>query len=68
MACVSVKWSGSFADESPQSLASKDGNGSVLDRISAGFEFRGFGFGYDFSPMVFGFGPPKTYRVRLWVE
>ena len=51
-------------DESPQSLASKDGNGSVLDRISAGFEFRGFGFGYDFSPMVFGFGP-ETYCSSL---
>ena len=34
----------------------KDGNGTVLGRISAGFGSCGFGFGDDFSPTVFGFG------------
>ena len=33
--------------------------GAVLGRISAGFGSRGFGFGDDFSPTVFGFGAPK---------
>ena len=37
----------------------KDGSGSVSGRISAGFGFCGFGFGDDFSPVVFGFGAPK---------
>ena len=40
-------------------LKLKDGNGSVSGRISADFEFCGFGFGYDFSSTVFGFGAPK---------
>ena len=39
--------------------ATKDGNGSGLGRISAGFGFCGFGFGDGFSPTVFGFGAPK---------
>ena len=38
---------------------SKDRSGSVSGRISAGFGSRGFGFGDDFSPTVFGFGAPK---------
>ena len=33
--------------------------GAVLGRISAGFGSRGFGFGDDFSPTVFGFRAPK---------
>ena len=37
----------------------KDGNGVVLGRISASFGSHGFRFGDDFSPTVFGFGPPK---------
>ena len=39
--------------------ANKDGSGAVSGRISAGFGSRGFGFGDDFSPTVFGFGAPK---------
>jgi hypothetical protein len=42
-----------------QRKTSKDGNGAVLGRISAGFGSSGFGFGLDFSPTVFGFGAPK---------
>jgi hypothetical protein len=38
---------------------SKDGNGAVSGRISAGFGSSGFGFGLDFLPTVFGFGAPK---------
>ena len=37
----------------------KDGSGVVSVRISASFGSRGFGFGDDFSPTIFGFGPPK---------
>jgi len=37
-------------------LASKDGSGAVSGRISAGFGSRGFGFGDNFPPTVFGFG------------
>ena len=44
----------------------KDGNGSGLGRISAGFGFCGFGFGDGFSPTVFGFGAPKPSRFRVW--
>jgi hypothetical protein len=40
-------------------MMSKDGNGAVLGQIFAGFGSRGFGFGDDFSPMVFGFGALK---------
>jgi hypothetical protein len=39
---------------------SKDGNESVLGRISAGSGSSGFGFGWCFSPTVFGFGYQKT--------
>ena len=35
----------------------KDGNGVVLGWIFVGFGSCGFGFGDDFSPTVFGFGP-----------
>lgn len=38
---------------------SKNGNGAVSGRISAGFGSSGFGFGDCFSPTVFGFGYPK---------
>ena len=38
---------------------SKDGSRAVSGRISVGFGSRGFGFGDDFSPTVFGFGAPK---------
>ena len=31
----------------------------VLLKDGSGFEFCGFGFGNDFSLMVFGFGAPK---------
>jgi hypothetical protein len=37
----------------------KDGNGAVSGRISMSFGSRGFKFGDDFSPMVFGFGALK---------
>jgi hypothetical protein len=37
----------------------KDVNGVVSGQISAGFGSRGFRFGDDFSPMVFGFGALK---------
>jgi len=39
----------------------KDGSGSVLVRISAGFGSSGFGFGGSFSSTVFGFGAPKPF-------
>ena len=41
-------------------LSSKDGNGAVSGRISAGFGSCGFGFGDDFSPTVFGFEALKS--------
>jgi len=37
----------------------KDGSGSVLVQISAGFGATDFGFGGSFSSTVFGFGAPK---------
>ena len=40
-------------------VVTKDGNGSVLVRISMGFGSSGFGFGGSFSSTVFGFGAPK---------
>jgi len=44
----------------------KDGSGEALGRISTGFEFCGFGFGNDFSLMVFGFGAPKLIEFGFY--
>ena len=41
------------------SIKTKDGSGSLLVRISAGFGSSGSGFGGSFSSTVFGFGAPK---------
>jgi hypothetical protein len=45
--------------------ALKDGNGAVSGRISVGFRSHGFGFGDDFSPMVFRFVAPKPNGFGL---
>ena len=43
----------------------RDGNGSILGWIFAGFGFSGFEFGNDFLLMVFGFGAPKFFGFEF---